>query len=425
MAGSTGTITIWVYAHWQGLQEPMLMGVLAATRSRGKEIFSFEYDSEWLKANHRIQLDPDLQLFSGRQYLSDEKPNFGIFLDSSPDRWGRVLMKRREAILARNEKRKQNTLFESDYLLGVFDENRMGALRFKTSPDGKFMNHEKQMATPPFASLRDLEFASLQLEEEPASDKALQWLNILMAPGSSLGGARPKASVIDTNGQLWIAKFPSKNDDRDIGAWEMVARDLAVQSGINMAPAMIKKLNSKYHTFINQRFDRTVKNERVHFASAMTLLGYNDGTSYTTGVSYLGLAEFIMRNGTNVKANLTELWRRIVFNISIKNTDDHLRNHGFLLTARGWTLSPAFDINPIPDGIGLTLNISEDDNSLDTSLALGVAEYFRLDNKEAKQILKKVQQVVSKWREAATKYKISKTEQNVMEGAFEYPNNLF
>jgi len=422
MAGSTGNITIWVYAHWQGFEQPALIGILSATRSRGKEIFSFEYDSDWLKVNYAIQLDPDLQLFSGRQYLSDEKPNFGIFLDSSPDRWGRVLMKRREAILARKEKRKPNLLFESDYLLGVFDENRMGALRFKTSPDGEFMNHEKQTATPPFASLRDLEFASLQLEEDDESlnDKALQWLNILMAPGSSLGGARPKASVVDAKGQLWMAKFPSKNDGRDMGAWEMAACDLAVQSGINMAPAMLKKLNSKYHTFLNQRFDRTAKGERIHFASAMTLLGYNDGTDYTTGVSYLELAEFIMRNGANVKVDLAELWRRIVFNISIKNTDDHLRNHGFLLTARGWTLSPAFDVNPVPDGVGLTLNISEDDNSLDVSLALEVAEYFRLSDKEAKQILKKVQQSVSKWRETATKYKISKTEQNMMEGAFDY-----
>lgn len=421
MAPQTNNIQIWVYAHWQGMPQPTLIGILSAARSRGKEIFSFEYDAQWLNTNHGIQLDPDLQLFSGRQYLSDEKPNFGIFLDSSPDRWGRVLMKRREAILARKEERKPNTLFESDYLLGVFDENRMGALRFKTSPDGDFLNNEKQMAAPPFTSLRDLEFASLQLEEDDnkvKDNKALQWLNMLMAPGSSLGGARPKASVTDTKGMLWMAKFPSKNDERDMGAWEMVAHDLAVLCGINMAPAIIKKLNSKYHTFLNQRFDRTEKQERIHFASAMTLLGYNDGADYHAGASYLELAEFIIRNGANVKEDLAELWRRIIFNISIKNTDDHLRNHGFLLTPRGWVLSPAFDVNPIPEGTALTLNISEDDNSLETELALEVAEYFRLNDKEAKQIFKKVQQSVSKWKEIAKQYKISKREQDIMEAAF-------
>lgn len=422
MASQTNGITIWVYAHWQGMQQPVLVGTLSSARSRGKEIFSFEYDTSWLKTNHGIQLDPDLQLFSGRQYLADEKPNFGIFLDSSPDRWGRVLMKRKEAILARQQERKPNTLFESDFLLGVCDANRMGALRFKISPDGEFMNNEQVMAAPPFTSLRELEFASLQLEENNISkineNKTLQWLNVLMAPGSSLGGARPKASVTDAKGILWMAKFPSKNDDRDIGAWEMVAHHLAVNCGVKMAPAMMKKLNSRYHTFVNQRFDRTAKQERLHFASAMTLLGYNDGADFQTGVSYLELAEFIMRNGANVKADLAELWRRIVYNISIKNTDDHLRNHGFILTTKGWLLSPAFDVNPIPDGTGLTLNISEDDNSLEPSLALEVAEYFRLSSKEAMQILKKVQQQVSKWREVAHMYNIPKREQEIMEAAF-------
>jgi serine/threonine-protein kinase HipA len=422
MASKANDITIWVYAHWQGVQQPLLVGTLSITPSRGKEIFSFEYDMSWLKAGRGVQLDPDLQLFSGRQYLPDEKPNFGIFLDSSPDRWGRVLMKRKEAILARQQARKPKTLFESDFLLGVFDGNRMGALRFKVSPDGEFMNNEHVMAAPPFTSLRELEFASLQLEDDDTKkikdSEKLHWLNLLMAPGSSLGGARPKASVVDANGILWMAKFPSKNDEHDIGAWEMVAHDLAIKCGVNMAPAMIKKMNSRYRTFLNQRFDRTIKQERIHFASAMTLLGYNDGADFHAGASYLELAEFIMRNGANVRADLAELWRRIVFNISIKNADDHLRNHGFLLTSRGWILSPAFDVNPLPERTGLTLNISEDDNSLEPSLALGVAEYFRLNNKEAIQILKKMQQQVAKWRNLANLYKIPKREQEIMEPAF-------
>ena len=348
------------------------------------------------------------------------KSNFGIFMDSSPDRWGRLLMRRREAAMARLEGRKEQLLFETDYLLGVYDQHRMGAIRFKTDSEGDFLSNNKAMAAPPFTSLRELEQASLNLEKEDSVDNPdyLKWLNMLIAPGSSLGGARPKASVMDAKNNLWIAKFPSNFDDRDTGAWEMVIHDLAQKSGIQMAEAMIQKFNGRHHTYLTKRFDRTFANKRIHFASVMTLLGHSDGTDYQDGVSYLHLAEFIMRNGANVEGDLEQLWRRIVFNICVSNTDDHLRNHGFLLTNQGWILSPAYDINPIETGRGLKLNISENDNALDLDLALAVAPFFRVNQPQAKRITAEIKAVVSTWQTVANKYKIGRNEQEMINRAF-------
>jgi serine/threonine-protein kinase HipA len=294
----------------------------------------------------------------------------------------------------------------------------MGGIRFKTSEDGPFLNDNKEMAAPPFSSLRELEHASSIIENEDiTAPDYLKWINLLIAPGSSLGGARPKASVIDPQGQLWISKFPSKYDDKDIGAWEKVAHDLAVAAGISMSKAALMKFNSRHHTFLAQRFDRSM-DKRIHFASAMTMLGLNDGADHHEGISYLHLAEFLLRNGANVERDLEELWRRIVFNISISNTDDHLRNHGFLLTPNGWVLSPAYDLNPNETGIGLKLNISENDNALDIELAMQVIPYFRISATRAKEIIKIVHDAVRNWREVATNCKISRNEQIIMEAAF-------
>ena len=412
---------IYVYAHWEGIQNPTHMGTLQSERLKGKEIFSFQYDEEWLKSNQSRVLDPDLQLYSGAHYLGDDnKLNFGMFTDSSPDRWGRILMKRREAALARKEGRKPQNLFETDYLLGVFDGHRMGALRFKEDRDGPFMNDNAEMASPPWASLRELERISLQLEKEGVVDdpEYLKWLNMLISPGASLGGARPKASITDAEGALWIAKFPSRSDEFDIGGWEMVAYELAIQAGINMAESQLRKFTSDQHTFMTKRFDRTPKGERTHFASAMTLLGYTDGTDHHQGASYLELVEFLTTNGSNVNQDLEELWRRIVFSICISNTDDHLRNHGFLLTQKGWKLSPAYDINPVETGIGLTLNISDEDNALDLNLALEVSEFFRLKEEKAIEIVEEVKAVVSDWRILADKYGLSRNEQELKASAF-------
>jgi len=410
---------IYIYADWMETS-PLLMGILNVIPSRNKEVFSYEYDSVWLTSKNKYFLDPDLQFFSGKQYPSEEKNNFGVFLDSSPDRWGRLLMRRREILLAKKEERKPKNLLESDYLLGVFDENRMGGLRFKENPDGEFLNNNKELSAPPWSSLRELENASLQLERKDLKNELdyLKWLNMLIAPGSSLGGSRPKASITDGKNNLWIAKFPSRYDDVDTGAWEMVVNQLAKLCGINIAEGMIQKFSSQHHTFLSKRFDR-INNKRIHFASAMTLLGYTDCKSSDDGLSYLEIAEFIIKYGVNVEKDLEELWRRIVFNICVKNTDDHLRNHGFLLTKEGWILSPAYDINPIESGTALKLNISEDDNSLDLDLALEVSIYFRLNKSKAENIIKEIKKSIKKWKSIAGKLGIPKSERIIMEQAFE------
>lgn len=404
---------ILVYADWDGLEMTYLVGHLISERVRGSEVFSFTYSEEWLSNKFAQVIDPDLQLFKGRQYLGDEtKANFGIFTDSSPDRWGRVLMRRRESALARLEKRTAKTLFESDYLLGVYDEHRMGGLRFKLEKYGAFQNDDRQLATPPWTSIRELEEISLKLEENEITNdpEYLKWLNLLIAPGSSLGGARPKASVVDKNGHLWIAKFPSKNDQDNTGAWEWLSYQMAKACGITMAEAQVKQFSSRHHTFLSKRFDRTNSGKRIHFASAMTLLGYADGSDFEDGVSYLELVEFIEQQGANVKQDLHQLWRRIVFSMCICNTDDHLRNHGFLLTPRGWDLSPAFDINPVETAYGLKLNVSENDNAIDLNLALDVSTYFRLKKNEANQIISEVKSAVSQWRELAKTIGITNNE---------------
>jgi len=421
MAVNSKKREIHVYADWVELNEPKCMGILSSELLRGKEIFSFTYNDNWLQSGNAQLLDPDLQLYSGLQYLNDQnKSNFGMFLDSSPDRWGRVLMMRREAALSKQENRAKKQLFETDYLLGVFDGHRMGAIRFKETSEGPFLSENKELSSPPWTSIRELEQISLKLEEDDVIDNPdyIKWLNILVAPGSSLGGARPKASIVDKDNALWIAKFPSKNDNSDIGAWEMVVYELAVSAGIKMAECTVQKFSSDYHTFLTKRFDRTHDGRRIHFASAMTLLGYTDGSDHTEGVSYLELVDFITSHGSNVNEDLEQLWRRIVFSICVSNVDDHLRNHGFILTNQGWTLSPAYDINPVESGVGLKLNISDTDNSLDLELALEVKDYFRLTEEKAQKIIDEIKSSVKNWQTAATKYGISRVNQELKSMAF-------
>ncbi|HOY89813.1 MAG TPA: HipA domain-containing protein [Bacillota bacterium] len=410
--------TIEVYADWIGLDSATRLGTLSVQAARGKEVFSFEYDATWLRRDDNRILDPDLRFYKGPQYAGSGKPNFGLFLDSSPDRWGRVLMRRREAILARKEGRAPRRLGEADYLLGVYDKNRMGALRFKVPGSEAYQSSDAAMATPPWSTLRDLEYASFLVEHEEDDEKLDPWLAMLIAPGSSLGGARPKASVVDEKGELWIAKFPGKDDERDWGAWEMLVADLARAAGIKMSECRLDSFSKRGSTFLTKRFDR-IGEGRIHFASAMTLLGRKDGDDAAAGASYLELAEFIMRSGARPDADLGELWKRIVFSIAVSNTDDHLRNHGFLLDAKGWRLSPAYDINPSPDSAGLSLAIDEYDNSLDFELALSVAPYFRLSKPEALSIMESIRGVTATWRERAKALGIRKPEIERMQGAFE------
>lgn len=409
---------IYVYAHWKGMSEPMLIGMLSAHFGKGKKAFSFEYDKTWIKSDKFQLLDPDIQFVSGAQY-PNQKENFGVFLDSMPDTWGRTLMKRRVVQESKERNEKPRTLYDIDYLLGVYDESRMGALRFKTDPMGEFLDDNGNTPTPPWSSIRELQHAADSLERDEDNDSVKKWLAILIAPGSSLGGARPKANVLDENKELWIAKFPSKNDTLDKGAWEFLAYQLAVGAGISMAPCRIEKISGKYHTFFTKRFDRE-KQTRIHFASAMTMTGNNEDMLRDTTVSYLDIADFIQTYGINVEENLHQLWRRIIFNIAISNTDDHLRNHGFILTGEGWILSPAYDLNPSVDKDGLALNIDMDNNVLDFELAKSVGEFFRLDGTQMDIIIKQVCDSVSQWETLADKQGISKNEREQMKHAFRF-----
>jgi len=407
---------IYVFAHWKGMPEPKLVGILSAHFAKGKKAFSFEYDKQWIKSEEQRLLDPDIQFFSGTQFPNN-KENFGIFLDSMPDTWGRTLMKRRVAQQAKERNEKAPPLYDIDYLLGVYDESRMGALRFKTDLDGPFLDNSNETPTPPWSSIRELQYAADNLEKDEDSDEVKKWLAVLMAPGSSLGGARPKANILDEDKNLWIAKFPSKNDTIDKGAWEYLAYVLAIKAGIIMSPCRIEKIAGKYHTFFTKRFDRE-NGERIHFASAMTMTGNNEDTIRDNPASYLDIAEFISNCGVKVEENLHQLWRRIVFNIAISNTDDHLRNHGFILTNEGWILSQAYDLNPSIDKDGLALNIDMDNNALDFELAKSVGEFFRLDEKQMDTIIQEVLGSVSQWQVIANKIGISRVEQGLMEGAF-------
>lgn len=411
-----GKQDIFIYAHWKGLEEPQLVGILSALYAKGKKAFSFEYDKGWLKSKEQMLLDPDIQFYSGPQYPNN-KENFGVFLDSMPDTWGRTLMKRRAAQQAIEKGEKAKTLYEIDYLLGVYDESRMGALRFKLDPEGQFLDDNELNPTPPWSSIRELQEAAKNFENDDDNDEVRKWLAVLMAPGSSLGGARPKANILDENKELLIAKFPSKNDTIDKAAWEYLAYQLATKAGIPMAPSKIEKISGKFNTFFTKRFDRE-DGARLHFASAMTMTGNNEDTIRDNPASYLDLAEFIQNYGAMVNDNLEQLWRRVVFNVAISNTDDHLRNHGFILTNQGWVLSPAYDLNPSIDKDGLALNIDMDNNALDYDLVKSVGEFFRLDNKQMDKIIQEVVEVVGTWKEVADNIGISKREQQIMSKAF-------
>ena len=413
---ATNKTDIYVYAHWLGLAEPVLLGILSAHQAKGRKAFSFEYDKNWLKFNAQRLIDPDIQFYSGQQFPNN-KENFGIFLDSMPDTWGRTLMKRREIQLAKAKGENPKTLYDIDYLLGVFDETRMGAFRFKLDPNGDFLDNDSEKSTPPWSTVRKLQQAVVHYENDNDNEAINKWLKVLIAPGSSLGGARPKANVLDEKNQLWIAKFPSKNDTIDKAAWEYLTYQLAIKAGIEMAECKIEKVSGTYHTFFTKRFDR-IGQERIHFSSAMTMTGNNEDTIKNQPASYLDIVEFIQNYGCKVKENLHQLWRRIVFNIAVSNTDDHLRNHGFILNNEGWALSPAYDLNPSIDKDGLALNIDMDNNVLDFELAKSVGDFFRLNQSEMDNILNEVFNSVKQWKEIAHKIGISRSEQELMQAAF-------
>ncbi len=416
--------TIAVYADWDGLPTPLRLGVLRAQRGAGREIFEFEFDTAALAhpAVVNLQLDPRLGLFEGRQHPPQGNEIFGVFADASPDRWGRLLMRRR---LEREQRAglvgKTVRLHESDYLLGVHDAFRVGALRFRLDDAGDFLDNRYCMAAPPFVHLGELEAASLALERDEDNTAAAgdDWLRMLIAPGGSLGGARAKASVVDPNGQLWIAKFPSVRDEHDVGAWELVVHTLARGCGLRVPEGLARRFANPHHTFLVQRFDRTTAGGRLHFASGMTLTGHKDGDDGSTGVSYLEIARVLINHGAQTDIDLHELWSRIVFNLLISNTDDQLRNHGFILApGKGWRLSEAYDMNPVPESQGLKLNISEADNALDLDLVRSVAPYFRVAGKVANETIERSQAVVKQWPKIAARLGVPAREQNRMAPAF-------
>lgn len=407
---------IWVYADWKGLVSPKCIGILSAQQTKGRKAFSFAYDKDWITSQEQLLLDPDIAWYSGQQY-SIRKENFGVFLDSMPDTWGRTLMKRRASLDAKEKGTTVPVLYDIDFLLGVHDLGRMGALRFKREQEGAFLDNDPVSPTPPWASIRELQYSAELIESNEDTKEVRKWLAMLMAPGSSLGGARPKANILDEKGQLWIAKFPSKNDTIDKGSWEYLAYRLAIKAEIVMAESKLEHIAGPYHTFFTKRFDRE-KQDRIHFASAMTMTGKNEELIRDETPSYLDIVEFMQFSGSHVDEDLQQLWRRIVFNVLISNTDDHLRNHGFILTDEGWRLSPAYDINPSIDKEGLALNIDLVNNSLDIELIKSVGVYFRLGNKEMDTIIDEVKTGISGWRQIATEIGVSRSEQSLMAAAF-------
>jgi len=411
---------LWVYGDFDWLKKAELIGELSFENLRGSEIYGFQYSREWLKNHSDILLGDDINNYPGMQYTQPGKDIFGCFSDALPDRWGRMLLNRREQILANEENRPARKLSSFDHIMGIDDFSRMGGFRFKTDPNGAFINQHSTLRIPPLTSLRELLQASLEIEQSEEKNELpdKKWINQLLQPGSSLGGARPKASIIDENKKLYIAKFPSRNDNYDIGLWENFAHQLAQKAGINVAVTHVVPGGEKYHTLLSERFDRTKEAKRIHFASAMTMLGRSDGDNYTNGYGYLDIVDFILKGCTRVEDNLRELYRRVAFNICIGNTDDHFRNHGFLLVAKGWTLSPAYDINPSLNNYQ-SLMISSTTNESSLKILMDSCEEYMLDRKQCSEIIQEVSGVVKSWKTMAVKLQIPKLEMDRFSARFD------
>ena len=397
------------------LDEEIYVGKLYAQKINAKEIYSIELSSDFLKSKYsKYKLDPELNNYLGRQYLSSKKDIFGFLSDACPDRWGRTLIKRKESLKAKEENRKPKKLTELDYLLEVYDESRMGALRIKLDLNGDYLANDNEKIVPPWVYVRTLEEYAVKYDsEEEIND---DWIKNLLKPGSSLGGARPKGSIYSNDGSLWIAKFPSKKDNYDVGAWEAVAYELAKMCKLNVSDFKLEKYSKYGSTFLTKRFDRFNK-ERIHFISFMTCLNASDGES--SNYSYIDLASYIKAYSSNPTLDLIELWKRLIFNMAITNTDDHLRNHGIIIDRNGLRLSPLYDINPIPYGDSLSLNITKDDNLIDTNNLFKTYMYYNLSKEDALKYYNEVVNIVnSNWRKIAKKYGISSSQIEMMEPSF-------
>jgi serine/threonine-protein kinase HipA len=380
-----------------GLGPRREVGSLTRELGGGKGVISFAYEPEWVAAADAFAIDPSLPLYEGEQY-PPAMP--GVFADAAPDRWGRTLLERREAQAARREERRPRNLDDWDFLLGVDDRTRMGALRLASvGAGGERFLADETLPVPPLARLRDLEHWAREVEEGAGgewSDEE-QWLAMLVAPGSSLGGSRPKANCLN-EGELWIAKFPSREDRHDVGAWEYLISLLAARAGIEVPEAELLSLGSPFGTFCVRRFDREAGRRRL-YASAMTLTGRRDHED----ASYLDIARAIAELGdpAAIETDLRQLFRRVVFNVLTANRDDHLRNHGFLRSARGWRLAPAFDVNPEPRKHEHALAFDDAQRAPDLEIVRETAQYYRLAAADADAIVDEVAAAVAGWRDLA------------------------
>jgi serine/threonine-protein kinase HipA len=404
---------IFVYIELQG--KLCLVGKLWTRTVQRRQSATFKYADEWLQNPVRFSLESALMLDPGPYHTAADKSLFGSIGDSAPDRWGRVLIRRAEAKRCQIENQKARTLLEIDYLLHVNDEARQGALRFSEKEGGPFLAEKSESSIPPLIKLSKLLFASEKIID---GNETYEELKLLLEPGSSLGGARPKASVRDRNGQLSIAKFPSITDEGNAVLWEALALRLAECAKIIVPQWRIEYVGEKEVLLLN-RFDRD-RNFRIPFISAMSMLGAKDHETRC----YLELCDVLRRWGASPKIDMHNLWRRIVFNIMISNTDDHLRNHGFLYKGQdGWVLSPAYDLNPVPIQVKQRILSTEIDIGNDTAsleVALNVADYFELKEEDTKLIISEVANAVKNWQGEASRLGLSKAEINRMESAFEH-----
>ena len=396
-----------VYADFDFLPAPVEIGMLGYERVRGKDHFVFEYSLSWLRQNGGLVLSGDLMNVPSLQYPRGGGSVFGFVKDSFPDRWGRLLLDRRERLMAQEEGRAIRTLSDYDYLTGIEDFTRMGGLRYKESGGGDYICTGDRFSVPPIESLRELCEACQEIEAAEDRNELPQrrWLDQLIDPGSSLGGARPKANVVDSDGRLHVAKFPSKKDLENTELIEHFSHRLAAKAGINVARTRTIRISKDRDLLLSERFDRTAQGRRVYFASAMSLLGLDDGAGSATGNGYLDIVEFILRACCDVQKNLRELYRRVAFNIAFGNTDDHFRNHGFLLTAKGWTLSPAYDINP-GDRTSQCLLIDSYTERSDIDVLLAASENYLLERRDASEIIEEVRDAVRDWRKLAEQMQI-------------------
>ena len=408
-----------VFADFDWLDKPELVGELCYEKLRGSESYAFRFDDNWLKFHAGIKLSEDINNYPGLQYTQPGNDIFGCFSDALPDRWGRTLLKRREQIQASEEKRAVRNLSSFDYLMGIDDFSRMGGFRLKREMDGDFINVSPSLKIPPLTELRQLVLASQEVEKSEENDvlPEKKWIAQLIQPGTSLGGARPKAGVLDDSGNLCIAKFPSRKDDYDTGLWEHFSHLLARKAGIYAAQTKVLGGLGKYHTLLSKRFDRTDEGKRIHFASSMSLIGLRDGDNAQGGYGYLNIVDFILQSCCDVEKNLQELYRRVAFNICIGNSDDHFRNHGFLLTPRGWTLSPAYDMNPTLNEYQ-SLLINESSNKADIRTLLESCESYMIKKEVAENIIRQVQAAVAGWENIAVLLQIPAREVTMFKDRF-------